>query len=159
MSYPLGRPPKELTEDRENRIIGAIEAGNTRACAAHLAGISPSTLTDWITRGRNGDPLFSAFAVRLKEADAKAEELMVSRVRAASLETWQSAAWWLERRRHNDWGKREPEPETRATHAIDLSRLSIQDMRAYYQLRLKAATDEADIVECKRHLEALEGVQ
>lgn len=150
----------KFTPERTSIIIRALREGNTQEVSSRLAGISRTLFRDWRTKGKEGDPRYAQFAEDIDNALAEAEAEMVARVRTASFDTWQAAAWWLERRKPDDWGKREPKTDTTPANAgFDLSRLSIADMRTYYQLRLKGATEDADIVECKRHLEALEGVQ
>lgn len=59
-------------------------------------GIGERTLYEWLEK----DP---QFAQAIKEADAIAEARMVSRIIDAAKESWQAAAWWLERRRPDDY--------------------------------------------------------
>lgn len=47
----MGRPSK-LTPDVQERIVNALNAGNYLEVAAGYAGISPSTLHNWIARGK-----------------------------------------------------------------------------------------------------------
>ena len=44
--------PSKLTPETQNRIVQAARAGNYREAAARSAGIAPSTLYDWLSRGR-----------------------------------------------------------------------------------------------------------
>lgn len=46
----------KLTEERRKIILEAIGAGNTKETAAALAGISSSTLYNWLARGRDEEP-------------------------------------------------------------------------------------------------------
>jgi len=46
------------------------------------------------------DPTFSE---QVEKAEADAEVRFVTKVASASEETWQAAAWWLERRRPDDF--------------------------------------------------------
>ncbi|HKD34034.1 MAG TPA: hypothetical protein VKB73_11335 [Gaiellaceae bacterium] len=81
--------------------MSALAAGNTRQAACHYAGISDETLANWM-RGS------LEFLERVKKAEADAEVRMVAQVaRAAQEGTWQAAAWWLERRRPEDYGRRD----------------------------------------------------
>lgn len=43
---------------------------------------------------------------RVKQAEAEAESRMVETIVEASVDTWQAAAWYLERRYPDDFGKR-----------------------------------------------------
>jgi len=81
--------------------LSALSAGNTRQAACFYAGISDETLANWMRRSLE-------FLERVKKAEADAEVRMVAQVaRAAQEGTWQAAAWWLERRRPEDYGRRD----------------------------------------------------
>lgn len=94
----MARPTK-YTAERTETILEALRAGNTRKNAAGLAGIGEATLGDWMRR-------FQRFRAAIEKAEAEAEAAHVANVkREADDGTWQASAWWLERRRHADWGK------------------------------------------------------
>ena len=96
----VGRRSKR-TPERESRLLSALSAGNTRQAACFYAGISDETLANWMRRSLE-------FLERVKKAEADAEVRMVAQVaRAAQEGTWQAAAWWLERRRPEDYGRRD----------------------------------------------------
>lgn len=106
-----GRPSK-LTPEVQQRLLQAIASGNTRKDAALYAGISVGTLEDWIGRGRGGGrrpahPPYVAFVDALEKAEAQAVVRNVAIIQKAAADTWQAAAWWLERRRPDDWGRKE----------------------------------------------------
>lgn len=46
----------KLTEERKQIILDAIGQGNTKETAAALAGVSESTLYNWIARGKDEEP-------------------------------------------------------------------------------------------------------
>lgn len=107
MSKP-GRKPK-LTPARQNKIVEALRRGNTRRAAARLAGIGQSTLSLWLAKGREGtkgDDRYVDLLARVTKAEAEAESRMVETIVEASVDTWQAAAWYLERRYPDDFGKR-----------------------------------------------------
>jgi transposase len=96
----VGRPSKR-TPDREARLLEALRAGNTRSAACHYAGIDQGTLANWLAR-------YSDFSDAINKAEADAEVRMVAQIaRAAHDGTWTAAAWWLERRRPDDYGRRD----------------------------------------------------
>lgn len=100
-----GRRSK-LTSKRKAIILDAIREGNTKACAAGLAGISRDTLTNWLNRGRDDEKgTYFDFLRAFKSAEAEAEQAACAVVKAAMPDTWQAAAWWLERRRSADYGR------------------------------------------------------
>lgn len=91
--------PSKLNPEVAKRITDALAAGNTRRAAAAYGGIEEHTLGRWIKR-------YDHFAQAVKSAEAQAEVSHVARIAQASQAgAWQASAWWLERRRHADWGK------------------------------------------------------
>ena len=103
----MGRPSK-LTPERAKRIIDALAVGNTRTCAVAYAGIWFQTFLDWLARGETEKAgRYHDFYEAVKKAEADAEFANVIIIRKAAIINWQAAAWWLERRRHQDWMKRE----------------------------------------------------
>lgn len=85
---------------KQKRVLEVLRAGNTRRAACAVAGIDKSTFYDWTEK----DPTFSA-AVEKAEAEAELEAVEI--VRQAGREGWQPMAWWLERKRHEDWRRRD----------------------------------------------------
>lgn len=94
-----GRPPK-YNPDRHQRIVETLRAGNTRRAASWAGGIDQDTFGRWLVR-------YPEFADDVKAAEADAELAMVQRVRTAADDSWQAAAWWLERKMKQDWSARQ----------------------------------------------------
>lgn len=81
------------------RITQAIELGATYEMAAAYGGITFETLRQW----RATKP---AFSEELKSAEGRAVLKWLYRIeQAANGGTWQAAAWKLERRYPNDYGR------------------------------------------------------
>lgn len=95
----MARPTKRSPE-REQAILNALRLGNTRRNAAAYAEVSHETFYRWL-----GDVTFRD-AVEKAEADAEAR-FLGQIAKAAADGTWTAAAWWLERRRHEDYRRRE----------------------------------------------------
>lgn len=95
----MARPTK-YNPERVQRIIETLRAGNTRRAAAWTGGIEVETFLQWLRR-------YPEFSAAVKQAESDAELEMVSRVRLASNDTWQAAAWWLERKMKADWSARQ----------------------------------------------------
>ena len=69
----MARPDK-LTKERADKIIELVRAGNFKTTAARRSGVWPSTLEDWVRRGkREGKGKFYEFYRALDAADAEAE--------------------------------------------------------------------------------------
>jgi transposase len=102
---PTGRPTA-LNPDVQRCICEAITAGNTRHDAAEYAGVGESTIRSWLAKGRRQRRgKFRAFLAAIKKAEADAVVRNVAIIQKAAGRTWQAAAWWLERKRSEDWSQ------------------------------------------------------
>lgn len=121
----MGRPSK-LDDITAQRVIQAVAKGVPRDTAARLARISPTTLYKYLRLGREGDPQFAEFAYRVKEAEAKGEEELLALLRGHAVNTWQAAAWLLERRMPKKYALRKPEPVVEEVSPEEAERLIAQ---------------------------------
>lgn len=114
-----GRPSK-LTEEVFNAVMQALRAGNYQEVAARYAGISESTYWSWLERGKrereriedgiepnSTETIYREFLEEVEQARAAAEVRMVGLIATAAKDTWQAAAWYLERSKPNQWGRRD----------------------------------------------------
>lgn len=116
-----GRPTK-LTKDIQNRIVSVIQSGNYIETACAYVGINKSTFYDWLKRGarekdrveknprakvRKSEKPFVDFSNAVEKALAHAEIRDVAIIGRAAEENWQAAAWRLERKFPDRWGRRE----------------------------------------------------
>lgn len=95
-------------------MLDAIRAGASRTTAAEAAGIGRATLLEWLARGEGRDPdreqtdELATFAVEVRAAESELETSMIAHIRAASegdRPDWRAAAWLLERRFPDRWGR------------------------------------------------------
>jgi hypothetical protein len=93
----MARPTK-YTPETVKKIVDALSAGCTRKTAAAYAGIDETTFCRWLRR-------FAGFASSVTLAEAACEVALVATIRAAAPSDWKAASWWLERRRHQSWGR------------------------------------------------------
>lgn len=146
MSEPVepgraGRPTKR-TPATERRLVGLIREGLTQKDASAMGGISEHTFGEW-------KRTFPDFADRIKKAEAEFIHTNVQIVqRAADANTWQAAAWILERRRTETWGRKEtvtvtPEPDT-PTEEFDLNRLSHDKLTSLREILNAAAIPDTE---------------
>jgi len=101
-----GRQSK-LTQEVQDRIVAALRAGNYQETAARYAGISEDTFYEWLKRGKE-EPgsAYSEFSEAVEKAKADAEVRDVALIdKAAHDGSWQAAAWKLERKFPNKWGR------------------------------------------------------
>ncbi len=120
MPRSVGRPLK-LSPDMQSELVKVIQMGNFLETAAAYVGISVSTLRDWIRRGEREAQRLSTknarsnkteepyleFSAAIKKAQAEGEIRDVLLIGNAARETWQAAAWRLERRFPDRWGRKE----------------------------------------------------
>lgn len=102
----MGRPTK-LTPEVQDKIVAALRAGNYQETAAAYAGIHRDTFYGWMERGKN-EPgsIYSDFSEAVERAKADAEVRDVALIdRAAADGSWQAAAWKLERKFPQKWGR------------------------------------------------------
>lgn len=104
-------PPTALTEEVSRKVCDAIRGGNYLETAAAYAGISRTSLHEYLKRGRRKDAEepFASFVAAVDEAMGEAETSFVVRVASAARDPrhWTAAAWWLERRFPERWGRRD----------------------------------------------------
>ena len=108
---PRGRKT-QLSPKVQQIILHAVEAGTSLEAAARSAGVSPHTVREWRRRGRGEDDRpaiepYVSFAARLDNAQAGFEIDAASTIYAACQDgKWRAAAWLLERRYPQRWGRR-----------------------------------------------------
>lgn len=130
----MGRPTK-LSADLKERLIGALRSGAPNETAAGFAGIAESTFYAWLARAqddlKNNPEIATDYtefqeAVEKAQAEAEIEKLLIINNAAKGKPTtegapgtagqWQAAAWFLERRHPERYGRRivtipDPDPE------------------------------------------------
>ena len=140
------------------RILDALVNGNTVRNACLLAGISEAVFYQWKQKAEiaeqklsSGNPLTAKekrlldFFESVKAAEAEAIDRNVKFITIAARDSWQAAAWYLERRRPEDFALRNRTevsagPGTTIevkVQGIDPKQLSDEDLRAIAKLREK----------------------
>jgi hypothetical protein len=89
---PAGAP-------REEAVLSALRIGCTRRAAAAVADISEDTFARMLAD--------AGFADAVRKAEGAAEATYSAIVSEAATKSWQAAAWWLERRKYEDFGRHE----------------------------------------------------
>lgn len=88
------------TPEVDERIKKALSLGATRRAACQYAGINPATFTRWYDR-------WADFAALVEKAEGDATVGWLAKIEAAANDgQWQAAAWKLERRYPNEYGRR-----------------------------------------------------
>lgn len=101
-----GRPTK-LTPKMRKEIVDLLKAGNYIGTACILAGVSTSTYYRWINAANKSTRpnKYTKFRDEVEKAKAFAEARDVASITKHSEKHWQSAAWRLERKHPESWGK------------------------------------------------------
>jgi len=103
----------KLTPKVQEAICKAILAGNFNQIAASDAGVGESTFYRWLQEGEAAQSgIKREFWEAVKKAEATAETQYVSLMEKAAKQSWQAAAWWLERKHNDRWGRREKQELT-----------------------------------------------
>ncbi len=124
----------KLNADRQKRITDALRSGNTRGIAATHGGITHATMLTWLHKGeaaKQGKHFEFLEAIREAEKDAEMGRVatilrasiggeLISRTTTMNQKTgvvkveetytrpeWTAAAWGLERKNPNAWGRRD----------------------------------------------------
>lgn len=89
----------KMTDERTRAALEALAMGCTKEAAAGVAGVTRATLYRWMAD--------ETFRDEVEKAEHTAEAAYTYSVQAAVPKNWQAAAWWLERRRHEAYGRRD----------------------------------------------------
>jgi len=112
----------KLTPDKLELIKQLLEEGHFAITVQRAVGISQSAWYDYVEKGTDlldqleaGDLeesdltenqlLMTEFVEIIKEAEAIAEMKALNTITKASSKQWQAAAWYLERKHRDRWGK------------------------------------------------------
>lgn len=98
--------PKLLDDLVTKRIVEAVRAGASRTAAAEAARVARSTLHLWLQRGADGEEPYAGFAMKVREAEGELEQELLSIIKKHSVNSWQAAAWILERKFQRRWAIR-----------------------------------------------------
>lgn len=104
-----GRKTK-CTPELIQRVAEGIRLGNYANVVAAACSIGDSTYYQWLAQGNkdieNGkESIYAEFAEAIKKASSEAEMRNIALIDKAAEEQWQAAAWKLERRHNDRWGK------------------------------------------------------
>lgn len=94
-----GRPTK-LTTAMRREFLALVRGGMASTRAAKALGVCPDTVTDWC----RVNPEFSE---ALEAAREESLGILEQRVHAAARKDWRAAAWLLERRLPEEYGRKE----------------------------------------------------
>ena len=138
-----GRPTK-LTTELMNEIAQYLRAGNYIETTAALVGIHRDSVYEWLKRGnaeiervsksnraniRKREAIFVEFTDTVKKAQAQSEAMLVGLIGQAAQKNWTAAAWRLERKFPDKWGRTERNVATAQDDPVKELAKQIQDLR------------------------------
>lgn len=105
----VGRPSL-FTEEVRTKILTALRGGNYRSVAAQYAGVSHSTLRNWLLLAKDphAPPEYVEFLQDVEKAEADAEVADIALIRRSAQDgNWNAAAWVRERKNPERWGRKD----------------------------------------------------
>lgn len=100
-----GKAKTKLTPELQEKILLHLRVGAYVETAAACAGIHKDTFYEWMKKGARGIAPYAAFADAVHRAIAESESRDLATVLKASTKFWQAAAWRLERRFPEKYGR------------------------------------------------------
>lgn len=101
----------KLTPELSKEICGYIAQGLTKKTAIDACGIAETSFYGWLQKGEKDlaagkKSVYSEFLQSVKKAETKDKLSRLAIIRQAAKDgTWQAAAWELERRYRDEYGK------------------------------------------------------
>jgi len=107
----MGRPEK-LNNELKESIVNCIRSGLSYKYTCYYVGIVEKTFIDWRQHGESDinegiDSIYSQLSEEVKKAESEAILMRLKNIHNASKESWQAAAWFLERKYHNEFGRKD----------------------------------------------------
>jgi hypothetical protein len=136
----MARHPK-CDEKTVAKYLEAIRLGGSRKDAALYAGIAVRTAQVWIQKGREDKARkpYREFVRRLERAESLTKLRLTGAVhKAANDGDWKAAAWWLERRAPDEFGRtdtRKVELTATVNSEVAVEDLSDEDIIALLKQR------------------------
>ena len=131
--------------------MDALASGCYRETAYRAAGIGATTFARWMEQGEaddeaDRDSVFRDLRMAIMEAEARAEQDALGLIQQAARDgTWQAAAWFLERKKPERWGRRE-------RHQVDSTVQVSAEIEVVHNRVVEITPDEAQRREIARIL-------
>ena len=93
----------KYNEEIVKELLKYIEAGNYITTACECVGINRDTYYSWLKDETKTDITDKT----IQKAESRAIARNVSVIQVAAKTNWTAAAWFLERKKHKDWGRKD----------------------------------------------------
>ena len=116
--------PTSLTPTVQQAILEHLRAGAYFSAACEAVGVPASTGHGWLKRARSEDGQLAAtepyvsFRQAVERAQAEYENGLVRVIEKAAPTEWKAAAWLLERRFKDRWGKEATVPQNEPIRVV-----------------------------------------
>jgi hypothetical protein len=102
---PSRKTKTKLTPELQEKVLLHLRIGSYVETAAACAGIHKDTFYEWMKKGARGIKPYNAFAEAVNRAVAESESRDLATILKAASTQWQAAAWRLERRFPERYGR------------------------------------------------------
>lgn len=103
-----GGRPTILNQELTNELVKYIRTGNYIETACAIVGVAKQSVYNWMKQGRRGESLETAeFLDAIEKALAESEARDVVLIGKAAEKNWCAAAWRLERKNPERWGRKD----------------------------------------------------
>ena len=144
--------PKLLDDLVTKKIVEAVRAGSSRTAAAEAARVGRSTLHSWLKRGTEGEDPYAGFLAKVRQAEGELEAELLTIIKSHAVNSWQAAAWILERKYQKRWALRRETPKEKPMTEQEAERLLAEAAALHGQ---RAGSIEAQIAVAESVLAAL----
>ena len=132
-----GGQNSKQTPERMDAVLAGIRLGQSRTMAARAAGVTHTTIANWATASPD-------FAMALDKAEADGQQMLLRVVISAAAKnlpnTWQAAAWLLERRWPSEFAQK-----SRLDVSIDLQ-AEIRQLAEQHGLQYEDVVNQAEAI-------------
>jgi transposase len=140
--YEIGQPLKLSKPGVREKFLAAVAKGASYHLACGYAGFHYNTLRRWMLRGEalmelheeqiesHPDKIFYEFYCDVKRVESYAALTWLDKIDNASNIHWQAAAWKLERRYPQDYGRISPEQtENEKDNSIEKAKQEVAKLK------------------------------
>ncbi|MGB9937068.1 MAG: hypothetical protein ACPK7O_05060 [Methanobacterium sp.] len=123
----MGRPSK-LTKEIREEIASFLKAGCFIETACVMAGINKTTYYDWMKRGEKSSRYdkYRKFYEAVTHALSWSQARDVAIISKAAEKDWRAAAWKLERRYPEKWGKKKVVETYNRKFILDVNKIEAE---------------------------------
>ena len=134
MPYVEGRA--NMTVITQTAVLEAIERGHNMHIAAAMAGVTRTTIKNWIVRGMTEDvtTAHGKFAIEYQRAEGRSQEILLERIADTGRDDWRAYAWLLSRR-YREWSEN-PKP-------------TLEQQEEMHSLKIEKAKAEIELIRAK----------